>query len=129
MTAATPLRDIQKRYGTNAMALAICISLVFLIFGHKAVCRGMVMGALFSIINFVLMAQTVHSKVGRDRTGATLSALGNIIFRYLLMAIPLFVAIKLPRFDLLATIAGLFAVQVVILVDHVSRKLLISWRK
>jgi hypothetical protein len=129
MTTATPLRELQKSYGTKAMALSICISLIFLILGHKAICRGVVMGALFSTINFVLMAQTLHMKIGRDRTRTTLSALGNIFFRYLFMAVPLFMAIKFPRFDLVATIAGLFAVQTVILADHASRNFMIYRRK
>jgi len=129
MTTATPLRELQKSYGTKAMVLAICISLVLLILGYKAACRGIVMGALFSIINFVLMAQTLHGKIRHDRTRATISALGNILFRYLFMAVPLFLAIKLPRFDLVATIAGLFAVQTVILANNFSRNFMISWRK
>jgi len=111
------------------MALAIGISLVFLILGHKAVCRGLVMGALFSTFNFVLMAQTLHMKIKRERASASLSALGNIFFRYTFMAIPIFLAIKFPRFDLVATIAGLFMVQTVILADHISRNFLFSWRK
>ena len=129
MTTATPLREIQKNYGTKAMALSICIGLIFLILGHKAVCRGIVMGALFSTINFVLMAQTLHMKIGPDRTRATIFALGNIFFRYLFLAVPLFLAIKFSRFDLVATIAGLFAVQAVILADNFSRNFMMSWRK
>lgn len=129
MTTTTTVSEIQKNYGIKAMALAIGISLVFLILGHKAVCRGLVMGALFSTINFVLMAQTLHMKIKRERGRASLSALGNILFRYTFMAIPLFLAIKFPRFDLVATVAGLFMVPSVILVDHISRNFLFSWRK
>lgn len=111
------------------MALAIGLGLVFLVIGHKAVCRGLVMGALFSTINFVLMAHTLQVKIGRERTRASFAALGNILFRYTFMAIPLFLAIKFPRFDLVATIAGLFMVQSVILTDHISRNFLLSWKK
>ncbi|BBO69981.1 hypothetical protein DSCA_39110 [Desulfosarcina alkanivorans] len=129
MTTAPPVRELQKSYGTKAMALAIGIGLVFLIFGQKAVCRGLVLGALFSTINFVLMAQTLHLKLNHDRSKASLSALGNILFRYTFMAVPLFLAIKFPRFDLVATVTGLFMVQTVILADHLSRHFLFSWRK
>jgi hypothetical protein len=129
MTTAPPIRDLQKSYGTKAMALAIGISLIFLILGYKAVCRGLVMGALFSIINFVLMAQSVQTRIRPERTRATLSALSSILFRYLFMAVPIVLAIKLPRFDLFATIAGLFMVQTIILADHISRNFLFSWRK
>jgi len=121
MTTATTVRELQKNYGTKAMALAIGIGLVFLIFGQKAVCRGVVLGAFFSTINFVLMAHSFHAKIRADRTKASLAALGNIIFRYAFMMIPLVLAIKLPRFDLVATIAGLFMVQSVIMTDHIYR--------
>jgi hypothetical protein len=129
MTTTPPVRELQKSYGTKAMALAIGLGLVFLVIGHKAVCRGLVMGALFSTINFVLMAHTLQVKIGRERTRASFAALGNILFRYTFMAIPLFLAIKFPRFDLVATIAGLFMVQSVILTDHISRNFLLSWKK
>ncbi len=129
MTAAADLRETQKNYGTKAMTLAIGIGMIFLIIGNRAVCRGVVMGALFSTVNFVLMARTLHTKMGHDRTRATLSALVNIFFRYLIMAVPLFLAIKLSMFDLAATIAGLFAVQAVILAENFSRNCIMSWKK
>lgn len=129
MTTATPVREVQKSYGTKAMALAIGLGLVFLILGHKSACRGLVLGAFFSTLNFVLMAQTIHVKIKRERTRASLAALGNILLRYLFMAVPLILAIKFPRFDLIATIAGLFMVQSVILMDHISRNFRYSWRK
>jgi hypothetical protein len=129
MTTAPPVRDLQKSYGSKALALAIGISMIFLILGYTAVCRGLVMGALFSIINFVLMAQTVHARIRSERTRASVAALGNILFRYIFMAVPVVLAIKLPRFDLFATIAGLFMVQTIILADHISRNFLFFWRK
>ena len=129
MTTAIPVRELQKKYGTKAMALAIGIALICLIVGHKAACRGVILGALFSTLNFVLMAQAFHAKIGPDRKRASLAALGNIIFRYMFLAIPLYLAIKFPRFDLVATVAGLFMVQVIILSDHIFRMVQFSWRK
>jgi hypothetical protein len=129
MTTAIAVRELQKKYGTKAMALAITIALICLVAGYKAACRGIVLGALFSTINFVLMAQTFHAKIGPDRKIASISALRNIIFRYTFLAIPLFIAIKLPRFDLMATVGGLFMVQVIILSDHIFRMVLFPWRK
>ena len=121
MTTATPVREMQKSYGSKAMALSIGIGLVFLLVDQKAICRGLVLGSFFSTINFVLLAQSLHTKIKADRTRSSLAALGNIIFRYAFMSVPLFLAIKYPRFDLVATIAGLFMVQSVILVDHIYR--------
>jgi uncharacterized membrane protein len=123
MTTATPIPNLQKRYGTLAMAVAIGIGLIFLLMGYKTVCRGLVLGALFSTINFVLMAHSMHRQIKAERVKASLSAFGNICFRYIFMAIPLIIALKLPRFNLVATIAGLFMVQSVILADHLYRNI------
>lgn len=129
MTTEHPVRELQKSYGTKSMALSIGIGLVFLILGYKAVCRGLVLGGLFSTINFVLMAQTVQTTIRNERTKASLWALTNILFRYVLMAIPLFIAIKFSRFDLVATVIGLFTVQVVILSDQAYHRFPFLLRK
>ena len=111
------------------MVLAIGISLIFLLLGYKSVCRGVVLGALFSTVNFVLMANSFHLKIQPDRKKASLAAFYNILLRYVFMAIPLFIAIKFPRFDLAATIAGLFMVQLIILTEHIYRNFQFSWRR
>lgn len=129
MTTAPTILDSSKRYGSRAMTVAIVASLIFLLFGQKSICRGLIMGALFSTINFVLMALSLQSKIRAERKKAAMLALGNIFFRYLLMAIPLYFAITLARFDLVATIVGLFMVQSVILFDHVSGNFLFSMRR
>ncbi len=129
MTTALPVNEMQKWYGSKAMALAICISLIFLVLGHKSICRGLVLGAIFSTINFVLLAYSFHSKIIPDRKKASLAALYNIFTRYLFMAIPLYIAIKSVRFDLVATVAGLFMVQAVIFIHHLYRSVQFSRRK
>ena len=129
MTSETSVRELQKGYGSKTMALAIGIGMVFLLFGYKDICRGLVLGALFSTVNFVLMAQTLHKRITGERKRASLIALGNLLLRYAFLAIPLILAVRLPRFDLAATIAGLFMVQPIILYDHILRNRLSSWRK
>ncbi len=129
MTTALPVRELQKSYGTKAMALAIGISLVFLILGYKSVCRGVVLGALFSTLNFVLMANSFHLKIQPDRKKASFAAFYNILLRYVFLAIPLFIAIRFPRFDLVATIAGLFMVQLIIMTEHIYRNFQYSWKR
>ncbi|BBO83749.1 hypothetical protein DSCO28_43150 [Desulfosarcina ovata subsp. sediminis] len=126
MIPAATVRDLQKNYGAKALALAIFVSLLFLALGYKAICRGLVLGAFFSTINFVLMAQTLHKTIKSDNVKASISAFGNICFRYIFIAIPLVIAIKFARFNLAATIVGLFMVQSVILGDHLYRNFFFS---
>jgi hypothetical protein len=112
------VRDTQKKYGSLAVTAAIFIGLVMILAGHKPVGKGLILGSLFSVINFVLMGETLPVKMGKSKQKAFIFSLGSILFRYLLMAIPLFLAIKMEQFSLIASICGLFMVQLMILADH-----------
>ena len=112
------VKDTQKKYGSLAVTAAIFIGLVMILAGYKPVGKGLILGSLFSVINFVLMGETLPVKMGKSRRTAIFWSLGSILFRYLLMAIPLFLAIKMEQFSLIASICGLFMVQMMILADH-----------
>lgn len=98
--------------------LAIIGALVFLLFGFKPIARGLVLGALFSVVNFVLIGQLLPRKLGKSKGKLYLFSLGSTALRFLLLSLPLILAIKSPRFDLAATVVGIFMIQIVILIDH-----------
>lgn len=113
------VKQVQKKYASWALTLAIGVGLLFILMGHKPVGKGLVLGAIFSVLNFMLMGKSIALNFGRSR-GKTLSiSLGSIIFRYLLLAIPLIAAVKYEQFNLVATILGIFMIQLVILAEHV----------
>ena len=112
------LRETQKKYCSRAIMAAIFIGLVFILVGQKPVAKGLILGTVFSIINFILMSETLPMKMGKTREKTFLFSMGSILFRYLLMAVPLFVAIKMEQFNLIASICGLFMIQLMILCDH-----------
>ncbi len=112
------VKDTQKKYGSLAVTAAIFIGLVMILAGYKPVGKGLILGTLFSVINFVLMGETLPVKMGKSKRKAFFFSLGSILFRYLLMAIPLLLAIKMQQFNLIASICGLFMVQLMILADH-----------
>jgi hypothetical protein len=113
------ISQIQKRYGSRAMTLAIIAALVLIVLDQKSVAKGLVLGTLFSVINFVVMGQTLSLKMGGTERKAFFMSFGSIVLRYGLMAVPLVMAIKLDQFNLFAVIAGIFMVQIFILSDHV----------
>jgi hypothetical protein len=123
------VKDTQKKYCSLAMIAAILIGLVMILAGQKPVGKGLILGTLFSILNFVLMGETLPIKMGKSRQKAFLFSLGSIGFRYLLMAIPLFLAIKMEQFNLVASICGLFMVQLMILADHLIASIFSSFKK
>ena len=105
------------------MAVAIFAGFALIIAVEKSLGKGLVLGALFSVINFVLIGETLPMKIGQTRKKTVLLSLLSIFFRYLLMAIPLILAVKYEQFHLVTTIVGLFMVQLTILADHLIRTL------
>ena len=89
--------------------------------------KGLVLGAIFSIANFILIGQTLPLRLGKSKRKTFFLSLGSIFFRYALMAIPIVVAVKFDQFDLVTAIIGLFMIQYVILAEHFF-KLIISIR-
>jgi hypothetical protein len=114
------VKQVQKKYITRALILSIIVGFLFILMGHKPVGKGLVMGAIFSVLNFILMGQSIGLKLGRSKAKTFFISIGSLIFRYLLLAIPLITALKFEQFNLVASILGLFMIQLVILADHLS---------
>jgi hypothetical protein len=112
------IRQTQKKYGSRTMTVAIIAGLFLVLIGQQPIGKGLVLGAIFSVVNFVLMGETLPMRMGKSKRKAVTLALGSIMFRYVLLAIPLVVAIKFDQFNVFATILGIFMIQLVILGDH-----------
>ena len=123
------VQDIQKKYCSLAVLAAILIGLVMILAGVKPVGKGLILGTLFSAINFVLMGETLPLKMGKSKPKTFSLSLASILFRYILMAIPLFFAIKMEQINLIATICGLFMVQFMILADHFVVSIFDNYKK
>jgi hypothetical protein len=116
----TQVKDIQKKYCSRAMFLALGLAAVFLVLGIKPIARGVLLGTLFSILNFVLMAQALPMTLNKNRRKTLLASLGSIWLRYAILAIPLVVAANTQRFNFFSVAAGLFMVQFMILIHHLA---------
>jgi len=115
------VRDLQKKYCSWAMATAVVVAFILILAGFKAAGKGLVLGTLFSIINFVIMAETSAVRIGKTPKKTFVISLCFICFRYLLLALPLVLALKFKQLDLIPVIVGLFMIQLVILSDHLRR--------
>ena len=112
----------QKRILTYVLTLAaVCGGVLFLL-GFASEAKGFVLGALFSALNFFLMATFLPMRLGHGQSRSTAISLLSICLRLSLLAIPLILAVKLNQFSLVPTIVGLFMVQAVILVDQIWRQ-------
>lgn len=112
------VRQTQKKYGSRAMIIAIIAGFFLILAGHKTIGKGLILGTVFSVINFVMIGQTLPLRLSKTKRKTFLFSLGSIVFRYTLLAVPLILAIKFEQFDLPAAICGIFMIQLVILVDY-----------
>ena len=115
------IAQTQKRYGTSSMMAAIFIGILFIVMGHKAQAKGLILGSIFSVLNFVLMGEILPLLVGHSRKKSSFISLSSIVFRHGLLAIPLILALKMEWLDFAATVIGLFMVQIMIMGDHLLK--------
>jgi len=113
------LRQIQKKYCTRTISTAIFAGFFFILAGQKPIGKGLILGTVFSIINFILMGEMLPLKLGKTKGKTYVFSFGSIFFRYFILAVPLIMAIKLEQYNLFAVIIGIFFVQLFILADHV----------
>lgn len=123
------IRETQKKYCSRALTFSLIAGFVFFLAGMTPICKGLILGTLFSIVNFIIMGETLPMRINRSRGKTFFTALGSIFFRYLLLAVPIFVAIKYEQFNLFAAIAGIFLVQMAILFDHLFGLIMSNSRK
>jgi len=99
------------------MTLAIAAGFVLILAGQNAIAKGLVLGTIFSIVNFILMGEMLPLKLGKSNRMAFFWSLLSLLLRYAFVAIPLIVAIKFRQFNLISVICGIFLVQVMILAE------------
>jgi hypothetical protein len=115
------VKQTQKKYGSRAMWTAIIIGICFFLAGQKPVGKGLILGTIFSVANFILIGQTLPLRIGQSKRKTLFLSLGSIFFRYALMAVPIVAAVKFEQIDLVAAIIGIFMIQLVILADHLVK--------
>jgi hypothetical protein len=111
--------QVQRRISSWAMIAAIVLAVIFIIAGEKAIGKGLLLGTLFSIINFFLMGKSISLTLGQSRSRASFVGLLSILSRYVVLAIPMVVAIKSVSFNFVAVVIGIFAIQIVTLVEFI----------
>ncbi len=118
ITANDPLKQVQKRLSTRALAGASIAALLLLAVGERALAKGLVLGAVFSVLNFLLLGAALPFTLGRSPMTTRAVGLISIFFRYGVLAVPLIIAVKSPSFHFVTAAAGLFAVQIAALLDQ-----------
>ncbi|MEE4358441.1 MAG: ATP synthase subunit I [Desulfococcaceae bacterium] len=114
-----PLRQTEKKYCSLALTVAIIVGFIFILAAQKALAKGLILGTLFSIFNFILIGETLPRRIASSSTKKScFLAFGSIFFRYTLMAVPVVTAIRSENYNLWTAVTGIFMVQLMILADH-----------
>jgi hypothetical protein len=110
-------RRFVKDRSRRALLLTLAAALILVLSGHKPAARGVALGGLFSVINFIIMSRTLAGRLTRTGWSGRTFGFVWILVRLLLMALPLVLAFKSGYLDIAGTAAGLFAVQAALLLE------------
>jgi hypothetical protein len=111
----------QKKFGSRAMVAAVVGGMIFILVGQKSIAKGLVLGTIFSVINFVLIGQMLPMIVAASRKRSVLFSVASMLFRFLLLAAPLILSLKMESLNFVAATVGIFMVQIMIMVTHLLR--------
>ena len=95
---------LQRTLIKKTLFFALAAACICLALDQKAAAKGVALGSIFSVADFKLMALLLPRRlVGQSR--------GSVFFglacRFVLLSIPLILAIKLPSINFAATVGGL----------------------
>ena len=74
---------------------------------------------IYSDINFILLGEMIPLNIGKSKNKTYFLSLVSIFSRYILLAIPLIIAVKFDQYNLISVVIGIFMVQFFILAEHV----------
>ena len=115
------IRETQKKYCSRSMVVAIVGGLILILAGQKGLGKGLVLGTIFSVLNFIIMGQLLPMQLGKTKGPTIVTALSSMGLRYALLAIPLVIAVKFDQIDIITAAIGIFMIQLVIVSDHIGQ--------
>jgi hypothetical protein len=123
MTGASKDLEITPRKICSwSITYATAIAVVCLLLHQTAIAKGLIIGAIFSVINFILLGQTLPKTLSRSRAKAGMIGLGSILGRFALLAVPLIIGIRSASFNFVAVVLGIFAIQITTLLSYLAMR-------
>jgi hypothetical protein len=103
------------------MVMAVIAGVVFVLVGQKSIAKGLVLGSIFSVINFILIGEILPLIITASRKRSVLFSLVSMLFRFLLLSAPLILSLKMESLNFVAATVGIFMVQITIMGEHLLR--------
>ena len=126
--ASNDLQITPRKICTWSITYATAVAVICLLLHQTAIAKGLIIGAIFSVINFVLLGQTLPMTLFRSRAKAGMIGFSSILGRYVLLAIPLIIGMKSASFNFVAVVVGIFAVQITTLLSYFAIRPLLRGR-
>ena len=108
----------QRRICSHAIVASLVVASVFILANANAVAKGLLLGTLFSIANFILLGMSIPMTLGKARFRAGFIALTSLLLRYGLLSIPMVVGLTSDAFSFVAAVVGIFAIQIVTMLEY-----------
>jgi hypothetical protein len=105
----------KKRIVLQILITAAIVAVGALVIGQESAAKGFVLGSLFSVANFLMMARHAVNGLGESQGRATARRLFSLGLRMGILALPIYLAFRIPELDLLFTVLGVFNLQVSII--------------
>ena len=103
---------LQKALIKKALLISLAVACICLVSNQKAAAKGISLGAVFGVADFKLMALLLPRRLARQ---SRITFYLSLICRFVLLSVPLILALKLPSFNFAATVVGLLLMKAAVL--------------
>lgn len=107
--------SFKKTIVFQILVTAVLVSAAAVFLGFVSVAKGFALGSIFSLVNFLIMAQQAPKRLGKKTGRAGWENFLSLLLRLTVLGLPLFLAIRFSAFNLIATVIGIFNLQFSIL--------------
>ena len=111
------IRKTEKKYASLTMITSLIIGSVLIAVSFKSEGKGLILGAIFSCINFVLMGEALPSIINKKKRKRFFFSLSSITVRYLILAFPLILGARYKTYNFCFVVIGIFTVQIIIIAE------------
>jgi len=112
------LQQFKKSIVFQILLTAAVVSAAALLFGFLPAAKGFALGSLFSLANFLVMTRQAPKRLGKSSSRVGWESYLSLLFRFALLGLPLYLALRLPQFHFVWTALGIFNLQFSIIIHN-----------
>lgn len=111
------LTSFKKAICLQILITAAVVATFLTALGYFTAAKGLVLGSLFSLANFLVMSHLLLRRLGKTKRGASIEGGFSMLMRMVIMGAPIYIAYTKPdAYNLVWTIVGIFNLQASILI-------------